>query len=560
MWLLIAGLAAFIVKNIFVGADIDEGYGVMVGYRLAKGDRLLLEMWEPHQTSAIFTALFIKPFLMVTGGNLDFLNIYLRIVYFAVSGLITFFAYRTLRVCTPQVGKNGALGLSLMLFVCSPKCIFIPEYSNLHMWFFALLCLCLMWYYCPASTTRRKLWVLAAAGAALTCDVLAYPSMVLLLPFCVGFMISKREKNLFRELLAFILPCVVSAAAFLGYVLSYMSVSQIVEVLPYIVGDGSHQVSFLDKAVDYLANLGWMGVILLVSGVLSAALTAIYLAVRKRKGAEEDAVACFLVTLFLVHIVYMFVTWFTSGYNAGYTRMIYFAVALTGLYCYRKSGRKEKTGLYLILFSFVNYMAVLLLSNWEPKLLVSYYVMGAIGGLLCWNAYFSEKELQLKDKLLPGLSLLFVFSCIVGYCFRIIGGEVTPSNLLEVRGYNHDGFRKGILTSYMTSYRYNKNMDVWQEAVPDGSSVLYVGPSQFFCMLGDCTIASPNTISSPTYDETLLAYWEMNPDRYPDVVVLESWFGDIRVAEEDDFIMQWLENDFGATEVTEYSYITVYRK
>ena len=40
-------------KNLFIGADTDEGYGIMVGYRLAMGDRLLLEMWEPHQTSAI---------------------------------------------------------------------------------------------------------------------------------------------------------------------------------------------------------------------------------------------------------------------------------------------------------------------------------------------------------------------------------------------------------------------------------------------------------------------------------------------------------------------------
>ena len=40
-------------KNLFIGADTDEGYGIMAGYRLAMGDRLLLEMWEPHQTSAI---------------------------------------------------------------------------------------------------------------------------------------------------------------------------------------------------------------------------------------------------------------------------------------------------------------------------------------------------------------------------------------------------------------------------------------------------------------------------------------------------------------------------
>lgn len=129
-----------------------------------------------------------------------------------------------------------------------------------------------------------------------------------------------------------------------------------------------------------------------------------------------------------------------------------------------------------------------------------------------------------------------------------------------MRGYNHGGFRKWILTSYMTAYRYNKNLEIWPEAVPDGSRVLYVGPSQFFYMLGDCVISSPNTISTPVYDESLLTYWEEHPERYPDVVVFESWFGEIRVVEEDSFIMQWVQNEFSASEVIEYPYITVYKR
>ncbi|MFR8791977.1 hypothetical protein [Gallintestinimicrobium sp.] len=55
---LYSAIIAYTAKNLFIGADTDEGYGIMAGYRLAMGDRLLLEMWEPHQTSAIFTASF----------------------------------------------------------------------------------------------------------------------------------------------------------------------------------------------------------------------------------------------------------------------------------------------------------------------------------------------------------------------------------------------------------------------------------------------------------------------------------------------------------------------
>lgn len=45
-WKIICILAviAYTLKNLLVGTDTDEVYGIMVGYRLAMGDRLLLDM------------------------------------------------------------------------------------------------------------------------------------------------------------------------------------------------------------------------------------------------------------------------------------------------------------------------------------------------------------------------------------------------------------------------------------------------------------------------------------------------------------------------------------
>lgn len=45
-WKIICILAiiAYTLKNLFVGADTDEGYGIMVGYRLAMGVPVLLHV------------------------------------------------------------------------------------------------------------------------------------------------------------------------------------------------------------------------------------------------------------------------------------------------------------------------------------------------------------------------------------------------------------------------------------------------------------------------------------------------------------------------------------
>ena len=141
-------IAVYIMKNIFVGADNDEAYGIVQGYRLAMGDRLLLEMWEPHQTSAIFTALLIKPFLWLRKGDLDWLTIYLRVVYFIVQFLVSFSLFRTMRQILRDGKKDMAVWMALVFFVSSPKCIYVPEYSNLHIWFATMLSVSLACFLC----------------------------------------------------------------------------------------------------------------------------------------------------------------------------------------------------------------------------------------------------------------------------------------------------------------------------------------------------------------------------------------------------------------------------
>ena len=52
-------LASF--KMIFFAVGLDEEYQLVMSYRNVRGDRLFLDMWEPHQSSAFLCALLMKP-------------------------------------------------------------------------------------------------------------------------------------------------------------------------------------------------------------------------------------------------------------------------------------------------------------------------------------------------------------------------------------------------------------------------------------------------------------------------------------------------------------------
>ncbi len=78
-YLLLAASIVATVKIIFFGFDIDEQYAVSMAYRLVQGDRMFLEMWEPHQTSAFFSAAFLWLYMQLF-HTLKYSVLFLRIV------------------------------------------------------------------------------------------------------------------------------------------------------------------------------------------------------------------------------------------------------------------------------------------------------------------------------------------------------------------------------------------------------------------------------------------------------------------------------------------------
>lgn len=561
-WKIICILAviAYTLKNLLVGTDTDEGYGIMVGYRLAMGDRLLLDMWEPHQTSAIFTALFIGPFVCLTGG-VNYLNLFLRAVFFPIQAGVSVFLYKTIRKTAPQVEASVAALMGLLYYVTTPKSVFIPEYSNLHNWFFSLMVLCLLRYFgtkdSEGSRVKGKLGYLVLAGIFMTCDVLAYPSMVLVFLCCMGFLLLRKSKRKVREVLAYALPCVLSAGAMLGYLLTYMTPQIMMQMIGEILGEGSHQTSVVDKLLDWGESLGET-ILILLAALLFAGLVRWIVENKMKKQLPEllrQPGMLFFLIVFVVQIGF----WLFSSFNAIYPQLLLMALSLEGIYIYLQKDRSETLFFRWILLVFVNYIAVLLLSNWEPMLLNTYLIMGAEAGLATLSCYWQKTSAHGK-KALQVLCLCLVLGNAFSYTYLILGSqEYHASVVRNVRGINRQGLRAGILTDYMTAYRYNNNLEIWQEAVPDGSTVLYVGPSQFFSMFGEHIQASPDTICTMVYDERLLDYWELHPERYPDVVVFESSYGDIR-QEGDSFIWHWLMEDFQPAERKDYPYIAVFTR
>ncbi|MBR1772158.1 MAG: hypothetical protein IJ747_09035 [Lachnospiraceae bacterium] len=564
-WFLFGALFVYTVKSIFVGADIDEAYGVTVGYRLVQGDKLMWDMWEPHQTSAIFTALFIRMILLCTKGSLQYLTVSLRVCFFVVQAGIAFYLYKCLKDCLPCLSDDECALFGMIYYITTPKCIYVPEYSNLHVWFSTLLALYLMQFFGSASRHSGRYLYLVWAGAMLACDVLAYPSMVIFYPICVLVILRRTGQETGRSpwiaAAAFTLPCVVGVGIFLGYVFCYMNLADIMTVLPYIMTDGSHKLTATEKWMLVGNGLGELLFITVGCAFVAAAIAYGCKRWREKRGKETGRFFVdFLFFWFLAQTVYQIIYWLYTEYNSGYPQAAYLVIGLFGLLCHIKSESRNRIGSYLVGLSLLNYVGLNLFSNWKPTSLTVYLVLGLLGGLLCWRAYFLEKCPAHALRLIRTICVVFVLSEVFGRCFLVIGGDTDSNRIYQVRGFNRDGVRGGILASYMNAYRYNNNYELFPEIVPAGSNVLYLGPSQFYYMMGDCRIAAPSTISTPEYDEHLQMYYELHPEKFPDVVVVESLYGDVSYFGEDNYIYTWLEEEFAPYEMEDYPYVRVYRR
>ena len=132
-------------------------------------------------------------------------------------------------------------------------------------------------------------------------------------------------------------------------------------------------------------------------------------------------------------------------------------------------------------------------------------------------------------------------------------------NVLSADKLVHSGPAKWVILEYMTGCINENAINDWNQYIEDGDNVLVWDVTSLYYMNKDVNIASYTTISTPTYYvDSLAAYWNENPDKYPDVIAVADWFGnDFRMTDYDHFL-DWIENEFGADEVIQSNYYRYY--
>lgn len=552
--LLILGSILAAVKLIFVDYTLDEEYQIVMAYRHLSGDTMFGTMWEPHQTSA-FVCVFLMGLFMKVTGTTTGVVIFLRLCTTVIQAGLSYLVYRTLCKITE---KEYAFLIGMCYFNIVPKIIQIPEFSNMQLWFFTIMILSLARI--KGKHFADKIWIVLA-GIAMALEVLAYPSDIILFPFfmIIIFVMSRYDCLIFSG------TCFSCAVIWLINILSKVSLDEFIRNLKYILDfDLTHDISS-SQSDKFLIIIKDMGIQLLLFGGALCAGVVVWYVVRR---VSERSTVPFIMTCVptvlaaeLIQLIYWLII--QKGYEEPQIHLL--TIALLAVFLWRYADGRKKMLIPCLGGGLLILLSVLYMSDLSFVYAIPHALVGILACLLV-IIFALENVMGKQQSRMWILILLFSlsFMSVFGKGFMLRAGHTDTNTVMGIGGVMKKGPAAGIFTNYMQAYINDCDYEDFEEYVEEGSNCLIVtnmvgmgGTTPY--MFRDLSVSHFSIVDPTSYDERLLTYWELYPEKVPDVIVVDCWYGDLKESS-DNWIMQYIENDYGYTKVEEGRYVRFYFK
>lgn len=526
------------LKYIFVDFGIDAEFQIAMSYRLTVGDVMFKEMWEPYQMSSFLCAFFIKIYLNIFHTTTGIV-LYLQVLGVLIDGLIAYILYRVVNKYLHC--SNVAFVMAWVFFLISPKDVPLAEYANMQIWFSLLLCVTMFLYY---KTNKKRMVILSAI--CLCGAILSYPSCLLLFMGAVFFIYRVKKKDVF----IFSFTCVLMGILYLCLIFKYISISDFYVTIENILSIETSHSGWSGKGIAYLKDLFSITMFFCITYGVSCVISKIICNKIKRAQNKES---CKILTDVLFYGFTLVVSIYTILFWENYIRyaysLLFLGIILIGM---RYAGRLSSDMRYFYLcgtvVSFLDFASTLLLTNLELLASVPYLLIALIASFLPISEVLKTMDVKgagrslIKASLFCGGAFL-IFRNI--YIIRPMNGDV--STILKIHGIVKEGPAAGIITEYMGAYMQNESIKEWEQYIEDGSSIYLIGGSldTLGYLYSNTTIAAPSVVPTPGYNESVLKYWEINPDKYPDVIIASCWYGTMNPElGEDSWIMRWIEEEY----------------
>lgn len=240
-----------------------------------------------------------------------------------------------------------------------------------------------------------------------------------------------------------------------------------------------------------------------------------------------------------------------------------FTVCLLAAVVWRFGDDRKKRLLPCLIGGLLILLAVLYMSDLSFFYALPHALMGILACVLV--LIFALENTLGKSRgrgWIMALCCSLAFVSVFGKGFVLRAGKTDTNTILGIGGIIREGPAAGILTNYMQAYVNNCDYEDFEAYVEEGANCLIVsnmvgtgGTTPY--LFRNLSVCHFSIVDPTSYDERLLTYWELYPEKAPDVIVVDAWYGQL-MEPADNWIMQYIENDFGYTRVEEGRYVRFY--
>ena len=215
--------------------------------------------------------------------------------------------------------------------------------------------------------------------------------------------------------------------------------------------------------------------------------------------------------------------------------------------------------------SLMNLLATLVLSDNAFIQAITYMLIWICASVVPLYRWYEQMEKKSLRRVVSGgfhIWLILILFRIIFIHIPIYGrGQIC--SLLDELGLIRSGPAMGIITDELGAAMQRDSMEEWGQFVKPGDTIWILGEpvDTLGYLYEDVEVGAPTVMSTPTYNEKLLYYWELNPEKYPDVVILASGYGNLSwELSQNTWLMDWLENEYCADKVTDGTYWRYYER
>lgn len=550
-------IAIAAVKILLVGYDVDEQYAISMSYRLLQGDLLVAEMWEPHQTSAFLLALLMYPYDLIV-GNLTGIVLYLRICGLLMHGLVSICLYRHLTKYIfkdwpeKEEAKVFAFLIVCVQFFSLPKLMFLPEFSNMQVWFLLLTVLSFHKYLLLREEKKGTCHLLLA-GFWVMLEVLTYPSTFFVFAFLVLFMLfSRKSRFSIKEVVLFVAPGVLGFLLFFAYLLRYIQLQDLGQYISYILDDGSHGATWSEKL---LLNIRSVGEILLYLTVYGLIALFCGLIVRNIKFLKEIS-PFFRNAMLLLVITFagQMVIWLFGNKYPNYPSVEYFFVLGMGfIFALKEKLFKDREVVLFLLTPLMAFAGILAFTN-HPVLVSAPFLNVCVTGILIMLVKYGKNQ-SCKKIILKAVFALWILMLLFGktYLVRVTGGVHYP--VFDSVYLIEEGPAKGIIGDYTAVFGYNERLQIVKANIPEGAKVFYAGECTDVYLLGNAQVCTPSTISTPTFNQRIEEYFKLHPEKLPEYIICDCGLVDFST---DSWLMNYVRDNCHLQPLAENDYLVIF--